>query len=109
MLVGVKNSNRHVQSLCDDPWPLCEVGIVRYEHSNLVLLVESVSNEVSCKVDIRSLLFSFFDPNSLRRSDRCQIHRDGVSSQRTVIKVEAIYRDVDLSHESSWLKGPSGH
>ena len=46
MLVGVKNSDWHVQYLSDYPYRLCEVGIVRYKHRHLELLAESVSNEM---------------------------------------------------------------
>jgi hypothetical protein len=52
MLVGVKNSNWHVQFLGNDPYRLCEVGIVRYEHRNLELLAESVANEMRREIDI---------------------------------------------------------
>jgi len=46
MLVRVNNSNGHVQFLRDDPYRLCEIGIVRYEHCNLELLEESVPNQM---------------------------------------------------------------
>ena len=52
MLVGVKNSNWHVQFLSNDLYRLREVGIVRYEDRNLELFAESVANEMRCKVDI---------------------------------------------------------
>ena len=66
MLVRVKNSDWHLQFLRNDPYRLCEVGIVRYEYSHLELFAESISNEMRCEVDIRSLLFGFLDPDSLR-------------------------------------------
>jgi hypothetical protein len=50
--MGVKNSNWQVQFLRDDPYRLCEIGIVRYEHRDLELLAESVSDEMWGEVDI---------------------------------------------------------
>jgi hypothetical protein len=46
MLVGVKNSDWHMQFLRNYPYRLSEVGIVRYEDRNLELLAESVSDEM---------------------------------------------------------------
>ena len=66
MLVRVKNSDWHLQFLRNDPYRLCEVGIVGYECSHLELFAESISNEMRCEVHIRSLLFGFLDPDSLK-------------------------------------------
>ena len=52
MLVRVKNADWNVQFLSDDPYWLCEVGIVRYEDRRFELLEEGISNEVRCKVNI---------------------------------------------------------
>jgi hypothetical protein len=52
MLVRVKNADCHLQFLSDDPYWLCEVGIVRYEHRRFELLAEGIPNEVRCKVNI---------------------------------------------------------
>jgi hypothetical protein len=46
MLVGVKNSDRHVEFLSNNPHGLCEVGIIGYKHRHLELLAESVPNEM---------------------------------------------------------------
>jgi hypothetical protein len=75
VLVRIKNPNWHMKFLRNDPYRFHQVGIVGYEHCDFELLAESISNEMGCEVDIRSLFFGFFDLDSLRRSDYSKLHR----------------------------------